>query len=647
MSTSAADYYKASYLQNSHEQAKEDLEFVEETRDRIQRRLEECEERVLQTKANVNNAATLVNEAQEQLAAAVASNKQPMTYDEIIDPATGLKQGDKIPIAGEEHMRILFAMNNARQLMENGQLEDALVAEMVATALLHESEYALNHQALFATGTALQMKEVEFVDVKSIPENEGIFVNTLVYAKRKCDDGILDESEQSKKELQTLLGGVAVGGRMLPEELLDMLGLSNEPRGDLPDNVRLEILKEIFDQILAMKKCHDELTGNRNQNNDGEEDADNNNIDGDDSDEDEEDGRDYFTMNDSCWDAVKTAVANKIALKREANTKELELPSDESAKICRYNPKAHYRFASEAANSSVDTLLDSLVQCKLRMRPTNYSKNAPEYERLPFVLRTYDNSEFDLDGDIIAMCGDECFNNMRASKNFVGYQRVPVPVNLEDAKTVCALRDSEDSDLPWDRNICKRVFKDGKGKKEWFSSCMADSQNNLIWAADTRSMKIHAFSAKSTDYGNDDSDSEGEEEKKRAAICDAKLSFASPEVKAQSAWVNGSVGLTKCKDTIISSAATGRLSAWKIKSALEDNTKTIDPSIMLVDDNENFLCGDIQYVGGSNLIVAPLRVEFNESKHSSTIRLYDVEVESVAGLFCGTLEKSLLGSSTV
>ena len=53
MSTSASDYYKVSYLQNSHEEAKEALSFAEETRDRIKRRLEECEDRVLQTKANV------------------------------------------------------------------------------------------------------------------------------------------------------------------------------------------------------------------------------------------------------------------------------------------------------------------------------------------------------------------------------------------------------------------------------------------------------------------------------------------------------------------------------------------------------------------------------------------------------------------
>lgn len=109
-----------------------------------------------------------------------------------------MNQWDKIPIVGEDHMRILLALNNTRELMEQGQLEDALVAEMVTTALVNKSEYTLNPQARFATGTTLQMKEAEFVNTKFIPENEGIFANTLEYAKEKCDDGILDESEDSR-----------------------------------------------------------------------------------------------------------------------------------------------------------------------------------------------------------------------------------------------------------------------------------------------------------------------------------------------------------------------------------------------------------------------------------------------------------------
>lgn len=204
------------------------------------------------------------------------------------------------------------------------------------------------------------------------------------------------------------------------------------------------------------------------------------------------------------------------------------------------------------------------------------------------------------------------------------------------------IADSKDTRLPWDMNICKRVFKDGKGGRKSGFQVVWQIHRTIWFGQLIHAQTIHAFSTKSTDYGSDDSHY-GKQEKKNTTTCDAKLSFEPPEVKAQSAWTNGSMGLAKCKDTIISSASTGRLSAWNINSALEDNTNTMDPHIMLVDDNENFLCGDIQYVGGSNLIVAPLRFDFNESKHSTTIRLYDVEAESVVGLFCGTVGEVSVG----
>eukprot|EP00956_Cyclotella_meneghiniana_P034676 scaffold107428_cov54-Cyclotella_meneghiniana.AAC.3 len=220
------------------------------------------------------------------------------------------------------------------------------------------------------------------------------------------------------------------------------------------------------------------------------------------------------------------------------------------------------------------------------------------------------------------MCGDEHHTEIRTERNFVGYQRVPVPTNLETAMTLCALRDDNDSNEPWDTNTTKRLFKDGKGKKEWFSSVMADSENNLVWAADARTGKIHAFST----VGNKDS----------GCMSTAKLAFADVETKAQSKFFNPDFGLAKCNNTIIGSSATGRLSAWNISSALEDSSKTIDPKTMIVDELKKFLCGDVHYAGSSNVIVAPLRVD-EASEHSTTIRLYDINAESTVGLFVGTL----------
>lgn len=84
-----------------------------------------------------------------------------------------------------------------------------------------------------------------------------------------------------------MLGG---GASRIPEELLEMMGMGGRPsRCDLPNNASLEILKEIFEQVQDMKKCHDELVGNTNQNNDGEEeDAGNNDMVEDDADENED-----------------------------------------------------------------------------------------------------------------------------------------------------------------------------------------------------------------------------------------------------------------------------------------------------------------------------------------------------------------------
>lgn len=194
----------------------------------------------------------------------------------------------------------------------------------------------------------------------------------------------------------------------------------------------------------------------------------------------------------------------------------------------------------------------------------------------------------------------------REEKNFVGYQNVPVPVNIKDSKTLFAMYDNNGSNDPWNTNVVKRLSKGSK--KEWFSSCIADSENHLVWAASTRTGTIHAFSTlENTDTS-----------KLSAAI----LCFEPLEAKAASHFVNGSFGLAKCGGTIIGSGATGRLSAWDINSALEDSSKTIEPHIMRVDETKNFLCGDVQCVGNSKVIVAPLRFDFNESNHSSTKRIW-------------------------
>eukprot|EP00956_Cyclotella_meneghiniana_P006599 scaffold8717_cov59-Cyclotella_meneghiniana.AAC.8 len=521
--------------------------------------------------------------------------------------------------------------------MAEGRIEEALGAEVVVTSLVAKTEYKLNPQLQFAGLTTVQVKTADFVDTNAIPETEDVLTKTCSFAAEQVDDGILDKGR--KQDLLKLLGYEMRG--MLNEELLEMLGMGKfDTQSHLPKGVSLEILRDIFSEISAMKDCHDELEGISSESeidgveSDGEQDSVGTDAEEGEGQEDIDEGWDYqnmnrerdeensmdedsdnqdtpgvkvdFTMNDDAWDAVEKAVMNKTSVRRDSNLKELKPPDMDSAKICRYNPKAHFRFMSDEATASVDPLLDSLVNCKLRLRPTNYSRDNPVRARMPFELRTYNNFGFDLDGDIIAMCGDEYHTEIRAEKNFVGYQRVPVPTNLETAMTLSALRDHNDSNKPWDTNTTKRLFKDGKGKTEWFSSVMADSDNNLVWAVDARKGKIHAFST----VGNKDS----------GRMSAAKLAFADPETNAQSKFVNPDFGLAKCNNTIIGSSATDRLSAWNISSALEDSSKTIDPKTMIVDELKNFLCGDVHYVGSPNVIVSPLRFDFNESEHSTTIR---------------------------
>ena len=110
--------------------------------------------------------------------------------------------------------------------------------------------------------------------------------------------------------------------------------------------------------------------------------------------------------------------------------------------------------------------------------------------------------------------------------------------------------------------------------------------------------------------------------------------------------------MAKCgSNTIIGSGATGRLSAWNISDALEEYTNAAtnndgikndriknfitQPRIMAVDNSDNFASGDLQYMGNSQLLVAPLR-EYGGNDFSCTTRLFDINAEKVTGIFCGT-----------
>jgi len=623
MSTSSADYYKVLYLKeyqsnaNVHlDGAKQDLNNAEEDLAHIQAVQARCQERVNRCKNNADTACNLVDDAQSDLEEAEkkSSSCSESKYD--THPFSGLKEGEKIPIAeGSGQMEYWTAISNARELMADGRLDEAIYAEKIATDLYNMVKHELSPEAQFISlkesiGTMQQIRTAGFVNTKAIPARDEDLMATLKHGRYLYDDGISED----------------------PQRLIDLLcrAIFEDSGNDgnnghdesLPEDVIPSILSEVFEQIELMETCHiimEEKFGNN------EEDA----MFDSDHEEDASEQQIMFKMNDSCWEAVEKAIRSQITLRKEANAKELQVPSDFSSKIARYNPRAHFRFVSEKANASVNYQLDAMLNCKLRSRPTNYSKKNPVQDRIPFEFRTFDNSGFDVDGDLIALCGDTFHNELREEENFVGFQKVPYPDNLDSSNTLCELRDTSNSNEPWDTNTVKKVYKGEKRKKEWFGNCIADAENNLVWAADSRTGTVHAFSTEDSHSGGPS----------------AKLSFPPLEAK-----LLGSVtsvcfaSISKCGDTIIGGSGTGRLSAWNVNSALEDNDdKAIEPRIMLVDHNKNFQCGDLQYVGDSQLLVAPLRFDFNESDHSRTVRLYDVNAEAVVGLLCGTLGEVSIG----
>ena len=199
-------------------------------------------------------------------------------------------------------------------------------------------------------------------------------------------------------------------------------------------------------QEKASRNNDDDETDNQEEHangpNEGEVGDDNivNNVDGDEDGDDENNGHDEdgdedgsnedengpismlvdkFRMNDDAWNAVENAANNKISKRKESSIIELVLPHLESYAISRYNDLSHYRFQSNDANENMDILHNSLVNCNLHFSPMGYSKESPTSDRIPFKFRAFNIQGFDVDGDLIAMCGDMYHNQLREEKKIM------------------------------------------------------------------------------------------------------------------------------------------------------------------------------------------------------------------------------------
>ena len=239
---------------------------------------------------------------------------------------------------------------------------------------------------------------------------------------------------------------------------------------NLPKGVNEVILLSVIKQIRDIERCNEEVNAlHREAKRESREMRSEDGVDDDNDDtgiggsDDEDSDMGEKIMDDNAWGLVELAMKNEIVQMKDANAKELELPTPESSKIARYNPNAHFRFESGLAKAEVEPFLDSLLYCKLRSRPPSWTEDSAANEQLPFEFKLYNNSGFDVDGDLIAMCGDKCHNEIRSEKNFVGCMMVPYPTNLDQSKTLSDLRDCHDSNDPLDMNTVKTIYNDKKG----------------------------------------------------------------------------------------------------------------------------------------------------------------------------------------
>lgn len=137
-----------------------------------------------------------------------------------------------------------------------------------------------------------------------------------------------------------------------------------------------------------------------------------------------------FEMNVEVWESLQIAMKNKVVKNKEVNAAQLKPPHADSALIARYNHDAHFKSETTDAIASADLLHDSLSHCKLRSRPwtTDPYDRTTRMGKIPFEFPSYKISGFDIDGDLLAMCGNRHPRELRYPRNFVGFSKVLCPV---------------------------------------------------------------------------------------------------------------------------------------------------------------------------------------------------------------------------
>ena len=220
-------------------------------------------------------------------------------------------------------------------------------------------------------------------------------------------------------------------------------------------------------------------------------------------------------------------------------------------------------------------------------------------------------------------------------------------MNLESATTLAELKDASSGDYgPYDHFsfCCNFAFEGSKkenSKHEYFSRCVADNQNDLIWASSSSTGTVSAFTTAD----------EIKSLERRVGF----LAFAKEELQAQSKFCAGgdcSMWSPKTKDTKQADEDKSDSAEYKDEEDEEqeegcdyENMKKrskVDPykgiqSYLVTMDNEQFATGDVQAFTEDRILIGQSCDE--DSVHGPTshaLRLFDLKAESVVGLFCGS-----------
>lgn len=247
-----------------------------------------------------------------------------------MDPSTGLPQGEEIDLAPDK-MKLVEAIQQARDCMTAGDLEAAVIAERKAMDMFKSMETLVDARAL-GLPDAFQVNAADFLEPHSTPSDDELEA-TFAYAR--------EHAELTTHDMRYQVIGNVMGNT------------------GYPGNVSAVIMWGIWLERSKLEQKHKEDHHHRHAQEDDEME----------NDEEEEESH-KFQMDDRAWEAIEKAVRNRVVHSKSVHEAELNPPQPHSAPIARYNPAGHFTFKSEKANASVDGLVDSLCCGSLLSRPS-------------------------------------------------------------------------------------------------------------------------------------------------------------------------------------------------------------------------------------------------------------------------------------